>query len=172
MSLNDFSLILAYSKKSSFRIFKSTVQGEDRQGKRVRMSSPGREESVDDTFSELHLGGPSQPHQWPQPGQEHSADSTDDERNLISYVHIMNAAEDAGSHFQGDESSLNWWPGPWSSDDRSETEYSSATEVSNSTCSPQFEEDYDSCESIRVYTREIILLTETSDENEDVDIIH
>ena len=61
---------------------------------------------------------------------------------------------------------------PWFSDESSETEYSSATEVSNSISSPQFEEDCESCDSIRVYTREIILLTETSDENEDVDIIH
>ena len=158
--------------KSSFRIFNSTVQGEERQGKRLRMSSPAREESIDDTFPTSHLGGPSQPCQWPQPGQEHSADSTDEERNLVSYVDIMNKAEDAGSNFQGDDSGLNWWPGPWFSDESSETEYTSATEVSNSTSSPQFEEDCESCGSVRVYTREIILLTETSDENEDVDIIH
>ena len=84
----------------------------------------------------------------------------------------MNAAEDARSHLEGDESSLNQWPVPWFSDESSETEYSSATEVSNSISSPQFKEDCVSCDSIRVYTREIILLTETLDENEDVDIIH
>ena len=172
LSLNYFSLILACFMKSSFRIFNSTVQGEERQGKRVRVSSPGREECSDDTFPALHLDGPSQPHQWPQPRQEHSGDSTDDERNLVSYVDIMNAAEDAGSHFERDESSLNRWPMPWFSDESSETEYSSTNEVSNSISSPLSEEDCESCDSIRVYTREIILLTETSDENEDVDIIH
>ena len=158
--------------KSSFQVLNSTVQGEVRQGKRVRVRSPGREESVDDTFPMLHLGGPSQQDRWPQPRQEHSADSTDEERNLVSYVDIMNKAEDAGSHFQGDESSLNLWLRQWFSDESSETEYFSATEVSNSASSPQFEDDCESCESKRVYTWEIILLTETSDENEDVDIIH
>ena len=158
--------------KSSFRVLNSTVQGEVRQGKRVRVKSPGREESVDDTLPTLHLGRLFQKDRWAQPRQEHSADSTDEERNLVSYVDIMNEAEDAGSHFQGDESSSNLWPGQWFSEESSATEYSSATEVSNSTSSPQFEDDCESCESIRVYTREIILLTETSDENEDVDIIH
>ena len=146
---------------SSFRVLNSTVQGEVRQGKRVRVRSLGKEESVDDTFPTLHLGRPSQQDQWSQPRQEHSADSTAEERNLVSYVDIMNEAEDAGSHFQGDESSLNMWPGQWFSDESSETEYSSATEVSNSTSSPQFEDDCESCESIRIYTQEIILLTET-----------
>ena len=158
--------------KSSFRVLNSTVQGEVRLGKCVRVRSPGREESIDDTFPTLHLGRPSQQDRWSQPGQEHSVDSTDEERNLVSYQDIMNEAEDAGSHFQGDESSLNLWPRQWFLDESSETEYSSATEVSNSTSSPQFEDDCESCESIRVYTWEIILLTKTSDENEDVDIIH
>ena len=85
--------------KSLFWIFNSTVQGEERQGKRVRVRSPGREESVDDTFTTLHLGGPSQQDRWPQPGQEHSIDSTDEERNLVSYQDIVNEAEDARSHF-------------------------------------------------------------------------
>ena len=90
----------------------------------------------------------------------------------MSFVDIMNVAEDAASQFERDRCSLNWWPGPWFSDESSEMEYSSATEVSYGTSSPQFEEDGESCGSITVYTREIIVLTETSDEDEDVDIIH
>ena len=91
---------------------------------------------------------------------------------MVSFVDIMNVAEDAGSEFEGGRSSLKRWPGLWFSDESSDTEYSSATEVSNGTSSPQFEEDCESCGSIRVYTREIIVLTKTSDEDEDVDIIH
>ena len=157
--------------KSSIRVFDSTVQGEERQGKRVRVNSPYREKSIDEVFPTMHMGRPSQPHQWPEPRQEQSIDSSDDERNLVSLVDIMNAAEDAGSQFEGGRRSLNRWSGEWFSHESSETEYSSATEVSNATSSPQFEEDCESCGSIRVYTREIIVLTETSDEDEDVDII-
>ena len=138
----------------------------------MRVTSPYREESMDEAFPTLQIGGTSQPHQWPQPGQEQSTDSTNDERKMVSFVDIMNAAEDAGSEFEGGRSSLKRWPGLWFSDESSDTEYSSATEVSNGTSSPQFEEDCESCGSIRVYTREIIVLTKTSDEDEDVDIIH
>ena len=138
----------------------------------MRVTSPYREESMDEAFPTLQIGGTSQPHQWPQPGQEQSTDSTDDERKMVSFVDIMNAAKDAGSEFEGGRSSLKRWPGLWFSDESSDTEYSSATEVSNGTSSPQFEEDCESCGSIRVYTQEIIVLTKTSDEDEDVDIIH
>ena len=89
----------------------------------------------------------------------------------MSFVDIMNAAEDAASHFEGDRHSGNFWPGPWFSDESSETEYSSATELSNATSSPQFEEDCDSSGSTRVYTREVILLRENSNEGDKVDII-
>ena len=90
----------------------------------------------------------------------------------MSFVDIMNAAEDAAIQFEGDRHSLNWWPGPWFLDESTETEYSSATELSNDTSSPQFEEDCESSRSTRVYTRDVIILTKTSDEDEEVDIIH
>ena len=102
----------------------------------MRVRSPGREESVDDTFPTLHLGGPSEQDRWPQLRQQHSADSTNEERNLVSYVDIMNEAEDVGSPFQGDESRFNLWLGKWFSNESSEMEYSFVTEVSNSTSSP------------------------------------
>ena len=89
----------------------------------------------------------------------------------MSFVDIMNAAEDATSQFEGNRHSGNWWPGPWFSDESFETEYSSATELSNTTSSPQFEEDCDSSGSTTVYTREVILLTENSDEDDEVNII-
>ena len=138
----------------------------------MRVTSPYREESMDEAFPMLQIGETSQPHQWPQPGQKQSTDSTDDKKKMVNFVDIMNAAEDAGSEFEGGRSSLKRWPGLWFSDESSNTEYSSATEVSNGTSSPQFEEDCESCGSIRVYTREIIVLTKTLDEDEDVDIIH
>ena len=137
MSLNYFCIILACFMKSSFRVFDSTIQGEERQGKRVRVNSPYREESIDEVFPTMHMGGPSQPHRWPEPRQEQSTDSTDDERNLVSFVDIMNAATDVGSEFEGGRHSLNRWSGLWFSDESSETEYSSATEVSNATSSSQ-----------------------------------
>ena len=89
----------------------------------------------------------------------------------MSFVDIINATEDAASQFEGDRHSGNWWPGPWFSDESFETEYSSATEFSNGTSNPQFEEDCDSSGSTRVYTREVILLTENSNEDDEVDII-
>ena len=116
------------------------------------MTSPNREESIDQTLPALQMGGPSQPQQWPQLGQDLSTDSSDDERNLVSFVDIMNAAEDVATQFEGDRRSLNRWSGPWFSDESSEMEYSSATELSNGTSSPQFEEDYESNGSTRVYT--------------------
>ena len=136
------------------------------------MTSPNREESIDETLLALHMGRPSQPHQWPQLGQDGSIDSSDDERNLVSFIDIMNAAEDAATQFEGDRHSLNWWLGPWFSDESFETKYSSATELSNGTSNPQFEEDCESSGRTRVYTWEVIVLTKTSNENEEVDIIH
>ena len=68
----------------------------------------------------------------------------------MSFVDIMNAAEDAATEFEGDRPSLNWWPGPWFSDESSETEYSFATELCNGTSNLQFEEDCESCGSTRV----------------------
>ena len=83
----------------------------------------------------------------------------------------MNGAEDAVSHVEEDRHSGNFFPGPWFSDESSETKYSSTTELSNATSSPQFEEDCDSSGSTRVYTREVILLRENSNEGDKVDII-
>ena len=157
--------------QSSFDIFNCIVHAQEHHGKCVRVTSSNREESIDVTLSALHIGGPSQPHERPQLCQNDSTDSNDDERNLVSFVDIMNAAEDAATQFEGDRRSLNWWPEPWFSDESSETEYSSAIELSNGTSSPQFEEDCESSGSTRIYTREVILLTENSDEDDEVDII-
>ena len=171
MSLNYFSHSWWPPVQSSFGILNCIVQAGQRHGKRVRMTSPNKEESIDETLPALHIGGPSQPHERLHLHQNNNTDSSDDERNLVSFVDIMNAVKDAASQFEGDRHSLNWWPGPWFSDESSETEYSSATKISNGTSSPQFGEDCESSGSTIVYTREVILLTENSDEDDEVDII-
>ena len=90
----------------------------------------------------------------------------------MSFVDIINAAEDATTQFEGDRHSLNRWPGPLFLDESSDIEYSSATELSNGTSSPQFEEDCESTGSTRVYTQEVIVFTTNLDEDEEVDILH
>ena len=87
----------------------------------------------------------------------------------MSFAAIMNAVEDAATEFEGDMRCLNRWPRPSFSDDNSDTEYSSATELSNASSSPQFEEDYDCTRGSRFYTQEVILFIKNSDEDEEVD---
>ena len=77
------------------------------------MVSPSREDSFYQTLPALDMGGPSQAQQRPTVGEEQSTASTDDEKILVSFVDIMNAAEDAASQFEGERHSENWWPGPW-----------------------------------------------------------
>ena len=138
----------------------------------MKVTSPNREASVDQTLPPLQMGGPSQPQQWPQLGQDLSTDSNDDKRNLVSFIDIMNAAEDVVTQIEGGWISLNCWAGPPFSNESLDTEYSSATKLSNGTSSPQFEEDCHSTGSSRVYTQEVIVFTKNSDEDEEVDILH
>ena len=42
------------------------------------------------------MGGHSEPQHLPERGLDLSSDSSDDERNLVSFVAIMNAVEDGG----------------------------------------------------------------------------
>ena len=76
------------------------------------MVSSSREDSFDQTLPALDMGRPSHAQQRPTVGEEQSTASIDDERILVSFVDIMNAAEDAASQFEGDRHSGNWWPGP------------------------------------------------------------
>ena len=118
------------------------------------------------------MGGPSQPQPLPKHGLDLSSDSSDDERNLVSFAAIMNAAEDGGTRFQWDNRYLNCFSGPLFSDDSSDTEYSFATELSNANSSLQFEEDWEcNGSSIRVCTVEIIVFTKDANEDEIVDIL-
>ena len=118
------------------------------------------------------MGRPSQPQPFPERGQDLSSNSSDDERNLVSFAAIMNAAHDGATGFEGDNQYLNRWPGPLFSDDSSDTEYSSATELSNASSSSQFEEDWECTgSSSRVYTLEIIVFTKNTNEDEEVDIL-
>ena len=89
----------------------------------------------------------------------------------MSFAAIMNAAEDVATEFEGERRCLNRWPRPSFSDDSSDMEYSSATELSNASSSPQFEEDCDCTGGSRVYTQEVIMFTKNSDEDEEVDIL-
>ena len=118
----------------------------------MRVSSPNREASNDPTLPLLLMGGPSQPQQYSQPRQDLSTDSSDDERNLVSLANIMNAAEDAVSQSQGGWISWNRWAGPLFSNESSDTEYTSATELSISASSPLLEDDCISTGSTRVFT--------------------
>ena len=138
----------------------------------MRVTSPKREASVDQTLPPLQMGRQSLPQQWPHLGQDLSTDSSNDERNLVSFTDIMNAAEDVVTQIEGGRISLNRWVGPLFSDESSDTKYSSATKLSNGTSGPQFEEDCHSTRSSRVYTQEVIVFTKNLDEDEEVDILH
>ena len=105
--LQFFSPTPSSSVNSSFGILHYFVQGGQRKEKRMRVTSPNREAFVDQTLPPLQMGGPSQPQQWPQLGQDLSTDSSDDERNLVSFADIMNAAEDAMTQIKGGRISLN-----------------------------------------------------------------
>ena len=89
----------------------------------------------------------------------------------MSFAAIMNAAQDEAIEFEGDRRYLNRWPGPLFSDDSSDTKYSSATKPSNTSSSPQFEEDCECIGGSRVYTQEVIVFTKNADEDEEVDIL-
>ena len=89
----------------------------------------------------------------------------------MSFVAIMNVAENTTTEFEGDTRCLNHWLGPSFSNDSSDTEYSSAIELSNASSSPQFEEDCKCTGSSRVYTQEVIVFTKSADEDEEVDIL-
>ena len=67
----------------------------------MRVTSPNREASDDQTLPPLQMGGPSQPQQWSQLGQDLSTESNDDERNLVSFANIMNVVEDVVTQFEG-----------------------------------------------------------------------
>ena len=140
-------------------------------GKRPRITSGDQESSIEVTPIVVHTAGPSSPKKWPQPGVPLSSDSSDDERNLVSFADIMDAAERAVDDFEGDRLSWNRGLGPWFSLFSSETEYSSAKELSNSSSSPPFEAICDCYHNGKVYSREVIILSSDSDEEEDVQII-
>ena len=118
------------------------------------------------------MGGPSQPQLLLQRGLDRSSDSSDDERNLVSFAAIMNATEDGGIRFQYYTRYLNLLPGQFFSDDSSDTEYSSATELSNASSSPQFEEDgkCSGCSS-RDCIVDVIVFTKDANEDEVVEIL-
>ena len=90
----------------------------------------------------------------------------------MSFAAIMNSAEDGGIRSQYYTRYLNLLPGQFFSDDSSDTEYSSATELSNARSSPQFEEDGEcsGCSS-RDCTVDIIVFTKDVNEDEVVDIL-
>ena len=136
------------------------------------MTSPNRRASDEPTLPPLLMGGPSQPQQWSQPWQDLSTDSSDDERNLVSFANIMNTAEDAVSQFQGGWISWNCWAGPLFSDESSDTEYTSATKLSISASSPLVEDDCVSTGSSRIFTQELIVFTKDLDEDEEIDVVH
>ena len=135
------------------------------------MTSTDREASIEETLPPSQMDGPSQPLPSPERGEDLSSDSSDDERNLVSFTAIMNAAEDAATEFEEDMRCLNRWPGPLFSGDSSDMEYSSATELSNASSSPQFEEDCEYTGGSRIYTQEVIMFTKSADEDEEVDIL-
>ena len=171
----SFSFICLSSNsglKSVFGILKSILQSGERKGKRPRVSSPYRAASTEETLPPNWVGGPSQPQPLPEHGQDLSSDSSDEERSWVSFAAIMNAAVDGPTGFEGDHRYLNRWPGPFFSDDSSDTEYSSATKLSNASSSPQFEEDWECTKSSsRVCTLEIIVFTKDANEDEVVDIL-
>ena len=118
------------------------------------------------------MGGPSQPQHLPERGLDLSSDSSDDEQNLVSFAAIMNAAEDRGFRSQYYTRYLNLLPGQFFPDDSSDTEYSSATELSNARSSPQFEEDRECCgSSSRDCTVDVIVFTKDANEDEVVEIL-
>ena len=172
VSHRDYSSSLSSPCIISFSILHSFFQGGQRKGKRVRVTSPHREASNDPTSLPLLMGSSSQPQKWSQPWQDLSTDSSDDERNLVSFAHIMNAAEEAESQFQGAWISSNRWAGPLFSDDSSDTEYTSATELSISASSPLHEDDCVSSGSSKVLKQELIVFTKDSDEDEEIDVVH
>ena len=90
----------------------------------------------------------------------------------MSFVAIMNATEDGGTRSQYYTQYLNLLPGQFFSNDSSDTEYSSATELSNASSSPQFDEDGECtwCSS-RDCTVDIIVFTKDANEDEVVDIL-
>ena len=135
------------------------------------MTSPHREASNDPTSPPLLMGSPSQPQKWSQPRQDLSTDSSDDERNLVSFANIMNAVEEVESQFQGGWISWNCWAGPLFSDDSSDTEYTSATELSISASSPLVVDDCCSTGSSRVLKQELIVFTKDLDEDEEIDVV-
>ena len=171
VSLNFICLNRTSFLKSSFGILNYIVQGGERKGKCSRVTSRDREASVEETLPPSQMGRPSQPQPWPELGHDLSSDSSDDERNLVSFTAIMNAVEDAATEFEGDRRCLNRWPGPLFSEDSSDMEYSSATELSNASSSPQFEEDCECTGGSRVYTQEVIVFTKNADEFEEVNIL-
>ena len=126
---------------------------------------------MEKTLSPSQMGGPSQPQPLLESGQDLSSDSSDDERNLVSFAAIMNATHDGATGFEGDNRYLNRWLGLLFSDDSSDMEYSSTTELSNASSSPQFEEDWECTGSSRVYTLEIIVFTKNANEDEYIDIL-
>ena len=138
----------------------------------MRVISPDREASDDPTLPPLLMGGPSQPQQWSQPRQDLFIDSSNDERNLVSFVNIMNAAKDAVSQFQGGWISWNHWARPLFSNESSDMEYSLTTELSISAFSPLVEDDCYSIESSRVFTQELIVFTKDLDEDEEIDAVY
>ena len=150
---------------------KCIVQSGERKGKCPRVTSTNREASIEETLPPLQMGRPSQPQPLPEHGQDLSSDSNNDERNLVSFAAIMNAAQDGATGFEGDKRYLNRWLGLLFSDDTSDTEYSFATELSNASSSLQFEEDCECIGSSRVYTLEVIVFTKNADEDEEVDIL-
>ena len=118
------------------------------------------------------MGGPSQPQYLPERGLDLSSDSSDDERNLVSFATIMNAAEDGGTRSQYYTRYFNLLPGQFFSDDSSDMEYSSATKLSNASSNPQFEEDGEcSGSSSRDCTVDVIVFTKDANEDEVVDIL-
>ena len=172
VSSRDYSSSLNSPRRFSFSTLHSTVQVGQRKGKRVRVTSFHREAFNDPTSPPLLMAGPSQPQQWSQPRQDLSTDSSDDERNLVSFANIMNAAEEAESQFQRGGISWNRWAGTLFSDDSSDTEYTSAMELSISASSPLLVDDCCSTGSSTVLTQELIVFTKDLDEDEEIDVIH
>ena len=101
----SFSFICLSSNsglKSLFGILKCVVQSGERKGKRPRVTSPDRAASIEETLPPSQMDGPSQLQPLPEHGLDLSSDSSDDERNLVSFAAIMNVVDDGATGFEGD----------------------------------------------------------------------
>ena len=83
----------------------------------------------------------------------------------------MDAANRATDDFEGDRRSWNGDLGPWDLDETFDIEYFSDAELSNGRNSPQFEEVCQCTHTGSVVPNEVIILSSSSDEDNDIEIL-